>query len=194
MPPATYHINTSKRLHVILITIFGIWLGWLITTASLGRRVYLSEHAPDMLIILTLACVVGLFFAWRHLMRGALVAGNPFSLFKAFFFAAMMVMVTFWFTPDALVRLTADQKVSRMVAFSIEHPGPATARFSSCKAGMRFYDDDLQRTIFFCEDDKNVPPGSRRVEVEKHINNHGGRFLRYRFILADNSRSPWRNW
>lgn len=193
MATRTYYFGSQTRLNIIALTLLGLWLGWLMASALFSRWVYLKDSAPDTLIAITLASAIGLFVAWRQLMRGSLLASEPFTLFKTFFYTTLLVTITLWETPEAWVRLTASESVTRNVAFTLEHPGPSTSRFSSCKAGMRFYDDELRRTLFFCEQDSNVPPGSHKVQVEKLMNDHGGRYLRYRYVRADNSLAPWRN-
>ncbi len=187
----TYYFDAHKRLKITILTLLALWLGWMISTLFFSRRTYLEDGAPDTLVIITVASAAGLFVAWRQLMRGSLSAGDPFTLFKTFFSTVLMVTLTLWQTPETWVRLTATEKASREVSFSLEHPGPSTSRFSSCKTGMRFYDDELRRSMFFCVQESNVPPGSRKVEVEKLMNAHGARYLRYRYLLADNTRSPW---
>ena len=192
MATRTYNFESQKRLNIIAITLLGLWLGWMIATLKLTLWVYLKDNAPDTLVVITIACAIGLFAAWRQLMRGALMASEPFSLFNTFFAAVIMVCITFWAAPEVWVRLTASENVTREVTFTLEHPGPSTSRFSSCKAGMRFYDDELRRTMFFCGQDVNVPPGSQKVQVEKLMNAHGGRYRRYRYIRVDHSPAPWR--
>lgn len=193
MATGTYYFDSQKRLSIIALTLLGLWLGWMMAIALFSHWVYLKDNAPGTLIIITAACAIGLFVAWRQLMRGSLLASEPFTLFKTFFYTTLLVTITLWETPEAWVRLTASESVTRNVSFTLEHPGPSTSRFSNCKAGMRFYDDELRRTLFLCEQDSNVPPGSHRVQVEKLMNDHGGRYLRYRYIRADNSFAPWRN-
>lgn len=192
MATRTYYFGSQTRFNIIALTLLGLWLGWLMAIAIFSHWVYLKDNAPDTLIIITTASAIGLYAAWRQLMRGTLLADDPFTLFKTFFYTVLLVTITFWETPEAWVRLTASENVTREVTFTLEHPGPSTSRFSSCKAGMRFYDDELRRTMFFCEQDSNVPPGSQKVQVEKLMNAHGGRYLRYRYIRVDHSPAPWR--
>lgn len=150
-----------------------------------------KEDAPDALIVITVAAVLGLFFAWRHVLRGQAALFSGPTLLKTFFGTFLFAAFTLWEVPEALVRWTAQEVIVREVAFRIEHPGPPVGRGSHCEAGLRFYDDWLKHSVAFCTKDRYILNGFRTVEIEKRVTTHGAYFTRYRFIFANGTPHRW---
>ncbi|HKS32571.1 MAG TPA: hypothetical protein VJS14_02485 [Enterobacteriaceae bacterium] len=143
------------------------------------------------MIVITVSALIGLFFAWRHMLRGHASAFQEQSLYKTFIFSFLFAAVTFWSVPEAWVRFTAREVITDKVTFRIERPGPAIGRFSHCEAGLRFYDDWLKYYVELCTKDKYLVSDARTVEIEKRVTAHGAHFVRYRFISADGAPHRW---
>lgn len=143
------------------------------------------------MIVITVSALIGLFFAWRHMLRGHSSAFREQSLYKTFFFSFLFAAATFWSVPEAWVRLTAREVIRHEVTFRVEHPGPSTGRFNHCQAGLRFYDDWLKYYVELCTKDKYLVSGARTVEIEKRVTAHGANFVRYRFISASGKPHSW---
>lgn len=186
-----------KLTFVIGIPLF-LWCWWMLESRSLNRRVFIKEDAPDALVVITVAAVLGLFFAWRYVLRGEAALFSGPTLLKTFFGSFLLSALTLWQVPEAWVRWTAQEAITREVEFRIEHPGPPVGRSSHCQAGLRFYDDWLKRSVELCTQDKYIldgfrrgESGFRRVEIEKRVTTHGARFVRYRFIYANGRPHRW---
>ena len=183
--------KTNIKLAIVIGVPFILWCWWMLESSYLSHRVFIKQDAPDALIVITVASVIGLFFAWRHLLRGQAALFSDTTLFKTFFFTFLFSAFTFWSVPEAWVRWTAKEMITREVKFSIEHPGPAIGRFSHCEAGLRFYDDWLKYYVELCTKDKYLVSGARGVEIEKRVTTHGANFIRYRFISASGKPQSW---
>ena len=183
--------RTNIKLTIVFGVPFVLWFWWILESIYLSRRVYIKEDAPDALIVITVAAVLGLFFAWRYALRGQAALFSGPTLLKTFFGTFLLAAITLWGVPEAWVRWTAQDVIVREVAFRIEHPGPPVARNSRCEAGLRFYDDWLKHSVAFCTKDKYILDGFRTVEIEKRVTTHGAYFTRYRFIFADGTPHRW---
>lgn len=178
-------------LTVIIGVPFILWCWWMLESSYLSHRVFIKKDAPDALIVITVASVIGLFFAWRHLLRGQASLFSDTTLFKTFIGTFLLSALTLWAVPEAWVRWTAQEVIAREVEFRIEHPGPSLGRYSHCEAGLRFYDDWLKRSVELCTKDKYILNGFRTVEIEKRVTAHGAHFVRYRFIYANGTPHRW---
>lgn len=185
-------LNRSNKMMTVIIGVpFILWCWWMLESSYLSHRVFIKEDAPDALIVITVSSVIGLFFAWRHLLRGEAYLFSNETLLKTFIFTFVFSALTFWSVPEAWIRWTAREVITREVKFRIEHPGPAIGRNSHCEAGLRFYDDWLKYYVELCTKDKYLVSDARAVEIEKRVTAHGAYFVRYRFISADGKPHSW---
>lgn len=183
--------RTNIKLAIVTGVPFALWLWWILESSYLSRRVYIKEDAPDALIVITVAAVLGLFFAWQYVLRGQSALFSGPTLLKTFFCTFVFAAFTLWEVPEAWVRWTAKDVIVREVEFRIEHPGPSVGRGSHCEAGLRFYDGWLKRSVELCTKDRYFLNGFRTVEIEKRVTAHGAHFVRYRFIFANGTPHRW---
>ncbi|MBK0033597.1 hypothetical protein IBT47_14995 [Erwinia sp. S43] len=176
------YFEKRNRIYHLFIAGMCLWLVWMMACLWLTRRVWLREGEYNGLITVSVACIIGLFAAWRHFLRGPEVDEGNVALLKTFASVTVFAFITLFNVPDMWVYLTASRPVQSEVAFTVEHPGPASSRFSRCPAGIRYYDVDLRRHIEFCASDSDIPPAARALRVEKRLGSLGGYIVSHRFI------------
>lgn len=183
--------RTNIKVQIAIGAPIILCLLWLFTAMWISHRAFIRKDAPDAMIVITIAAFIGLFCAWRYVMRGESALFSGESLFTTFFWVFIGATLVLWYTPEAWVHMAAREVITREEPFTVNHPGPRIGRFSSCSAGLHFYDDWLKRSVELCTRDEYVPSGAKSVEIEKRVIAHGARFVRYRFISADGVRHDW---
>lgn len=106
------------------------------------------------------------------------------SLGKAFLGLAVIIAMTFWYAPEVLVYVTANDIANNAAEFTITHPGPKTGKHSHCQAGIQYYDDYLHREIELCTDDKDVNIDAKYIYVQRKVSLYGANIQCVSFVHA----------
>ncbi|ANR80697.1 hypothetical protein BBB57_22065 [Kosakonia sacchari] len=180
-------MKSGKTRFWLYLVLFTIWIIWILFSSRLSHKVYLQAGAPDTLVMLAIAVLVALLTTWCGRKKVIRNKTRLLTFLGLFLFTGM----TLWNVPEAWVRYSANEMVHSEVAFSIGHPGPPISKSKHCEAGLRFYDEWLQRPIELCTRDAIVVPGAQKVQLEKRVSARGAVFTHYRFISASGIPQGW---
>lgn len=180
-------MKSSKMQFWLYLLLFAAWIIWILFASRLSHKVYLQAGAPDTLVMLVIAVLLGILATWCSRKK---VTGNKTRLLT-FLGVFLLMALTLWNVPEAWVRYSTNEMMHSEVAFSIGHPGPPISKSKHCEAGLRFYDAWLRHPIELCTRDAIVPPGARTVQLEKRVSARGAVFTHYRFLSASGIPQGW---
>lgn len=106
------------------------------------------------------------------------------SFGKAFLGLAVIIGMTFWYAPEVLVYVTANDVVNNAAEFTITHPGPKTCKHSHCQARIQYYDDYFYREVELCTNDKDININAKYIYVQRKVSLYGANIQRVSFVHA----------